>query len=87
MNASVHSLHLGKVLVRVWVDYTLSRVGRWKDAVTANIRAFHADMALSEKCMVAYGPEHNTDMLIYAANMAGLVRHLHACWLSLPKAC
>lgn len=51
----------------------MSRVGRWKDAVTANIRAFNADMALSKKCMVAYGPEHNTDMLIYAANMAGLV--------------
>jgi hypothetical protein len=51
-----------------------SRVGRWKDAVTANIRAYEADMAFTDNCMVAYGPEHNTDMLIYAANMAGLVR-------------
>ncbi len=50
------------------------RTGRWKDAVTANIRAYKADMELTKHCMVAYGPEHNTDMLIYAANMAGMVR-------------
>ncbi|CAL8468137.1 g7676 [Coccomyxa elongata] len=49
------------------------RVGRWKDAVTANIRAYKADMDYTDRCMVAYGPEHNTDMLIYAANMAGMV--------------
>lgn len=42
--------------------------------MTANIRAYGADMAYTEQCMVAYGPEHNTDMLIYAANMAGMVR-------------
>ena len=42
--------------------------------MTANIRAYKADMELTKHCMVAYGPEHNTDMLIYAANMAGMVR-------------
>ncbi len=52
---------------------TAYRVGRWKDAVTANIRAYKADMDYTDRCMVAYGPEHNTDMLIYAANMAGMV--------------
>lgn len=31
-------------------------------------------MELTKHCMVAYGPEHNTDMLIYAARMAGMVR-------------
>ena len=49
------------------------RTGRWKDAVTANVRAYKADMEFTKHCMVAYGPEHNTDMLIYAANMAGMV--------------
>lgn len=53
----------------------LLRTGRWKDAVTANIRAYEADMEFTKHCMVAYGPEHNTDMLIYAANMAGMVCH------------
>lgn len=48
--------------------------------MTANIRAYKADMELTKHCMVAYGPEHNTDMLIYAANMAGMVRpHQDAC--------
>ena len=42
--------------------------------MTANIRAYKADMELIKHCMVAYGPEHNTDMLIYAAQMAGMVR-------------
>lgn len=55
-------------------DLILPRVGRWKDAVTANIRAYEADMAYTDHCMVAYGPEHNTDMLIYAATMAGMVQ-------------
>lgn len=41
--------------------------------MTANIRAYKADMDYTDRCMVAYGPEHNTDMLIYAANMAGMV--------------
>ena len=41
--------------------------------MTANIRAYKADMELTKHCMVAYGPEHNTDMLIYAAQMAGMV--------------
>ena len=51
------------------------RMGRWKDAVTANIRAYAADVALTQHCMMPYAPEHNTDMLIYAANMGGQVRH------------
>ena len=50
------------------------RMGRWKDAVTANVRAYRADVAFTQHCLMPYAPEHNTDMLIYAANMAGMVR-------------
>ena len=53
------------------------RLGRWKDAVTANIRAYDADVAYTRHCLMSYGPEHNTDMLIYAARMAGMVRLKH----------
>ena len=52
--------------------------------MTANIRAYKADMELTKHCMVAYGPEHNTDMLIYAANMAGMVR---PCQSTFPAVC
>lgn len=51
--------------------------------MTANVRAYKADMEFTKHCMVAYGPEHNTDMLIYAANMAGMV--CRCCPLSLQS--
>lgn len=54
-------------------QWGVCRMGRWKDAVTANVRAYRADMEFTKHCMISYGPEHNTDMLIYAANMAGMV--------------
>ncbi|EIE23263.1 hypothetical protein COCSUDRAFT_47568 [Coccomyxa subellipsoidea C-169] len=52
-------------------SHTFVRIGRWADAVTANVAAWRADVADATACQSPYEPEHNTDMLIYAANMAG----------------
>ena len=48
--------------------------GRWHDAVVANVNAFNADLKLGQHCLLPYEPEHNTDMLIYAASMGGQVQ-------------
>lgn len=50
------------------------RIGRWADAVAANVAAWRADVADAAACQSPYEPEHNTDMLVYAANMVGQVR-------------
>lgn len=55
-------------------------MGRYHDAVVSNLRAYEADAALARACLVPYAIEHNADMLIYAANMAGQVRRLAASW-------
>lgn len=55
-------------------SHTFVRIGRWADAVTANVAAWRADVADAAACQSPYEPEHNTDMLVYAANMAGQVR-------------
>ena len=47
------------------------RTGRYRDAVLANVNAYNADLHFGGNCMQPYEPEHNTDMLIFAANMAG----------------
>ena len=39
----------------------------------ANQNAFQADLNDSRHCRAPYLPEHNLDMLIYAANMGGEV--------------
>jgi len=57
-------------------SHTFVRIGRWHDAVTANLAAYKADVADAQHCQSPYEPEHNTDMLVYAANMAGEVRVL-----------
>ena len=49
------------------------RVGRYRDAVQANVNAYNADLFFGQNCMKPYEPEHNTDVLIFAANMAGQV--------------
>ncbi len=54
-------------------SHTFVRIGRWADAVTANVAAWHADVADAAACQSPYEPEHNTNMLVYAANMAGQV--------------
>ncbi|BDA50251.1 hypothetical protein COCOBI_15-3800 [Coccomyxa sp. Obi] len=52
-------------------SHTFVRIGRWADAVAANVAAWRADVADAAACQSPYEPEHNTDMLVYAANMAG----------------
>lgn len=49
------------------------RLGRYHDAAVSNVKAFNADLKLAQHCMEPYEPEHNTDMLIFAASMAGQV--------------
>lgn len=50
------------------------RTGRYNDAVLANVHAYNADLFWGQNCLQPYEPEHNTDMLIFAANMAGKVK-------------
>ena len=42
----------------------------------ANVNAYNADLIFGQNCMQPYEPEHNTDMLIFAANMAGQVQFI-----------
>ena len=46
---------------------------QWHNAVVSNVNAYNSDVNDGAACMSPYEPEHNTDMLIYAANMAGEV--------------
>jgi hypothetical protein len=54
-------------------SHTFVRIGRWHDAVVSNANAHAADVADAAHCQSPYEPEHNSDMLIYAANMGGEV--------------
>ncbi|KAK9835405.1 hypothetical protein WJX81_007635 [Elliptochloris bilobata] len=47
------------------------RIGRYHDAAAANIAALAADKADSDACQAPYEPEHNAQMLVWAANLAG----------------
>ena len=58
---------------------------QWHNAVVSNVNAYNADVNDGAACMTPYEPEHNTDMLIYAANMAGEVSHHHTFPLLFPK--
>ena len=60
---------------------------QWHNAVVSNVNAYNADVNDGAACMSPYEPEHNTDMLIYAANMAGEVfcRLDQACGLDAPR--
>lgn len=54
-------------------SHTFVRLGRYHDGVMSNVRAFEADMDDSEHCRRPYLPEHNLEMLIYAATSGGEV--------------
>ncbi|KAF6261103.1 hypothetical protein COO60DRAFT_1699955 [Scenedesmus sp. NREL 46B-D3] len=49
------------------------RVGQYKRAVLANKAAYDHDLARSSHCIVPYLPEHNVNLLVYAASMAGML--------------
>jgi hypothetical protein len=47
------------------------RVGRYHDAVLVNFAAYSADAEAARTCLQSYIPEHNMQMLLFAASMAG----------------
>lgn len=52
-------------------SHTFNRVGRWGDAVRANLRAFHSDQRAADGQGFAIYPGHNLHMLLYSASMDG----------------
>ncbi len=52
-------------------SHTYNRVGRWGDAVRANIDAWHSDLKAREGKGFAIYPSHNLHMLLFAASYDG----------------
>lgn len=52
-------------------SHTWNRVGRWGDAVRANIQAWHSDLKAEINEGFAIYPSHNLHMLLFAASMDG----------------
>jgi tetratricopeptide (TPR) repeat protein len=52
-------------------SHTYNRIGRWGDAVRANIDAWHADQLAASGEGVSYGAAHNLHMLLFSASMDG----------------
>ena len=52
-------------------SHTYNRIGRWGDAVRANLAAWHTDLRAGEDLAWAIYPSHNLQMLLFAASMDG----------------
>jgi tetratricopeptide (TPR) repeat protein len=52
-------------------SHTYNRIGRWCDAVRANIQAWHSDLKSEIGEGFAIYPSHNLHMLLFAASMDG----------------
>jgi len=52
-------------------SHTYNRIGRWGDAVRANIQAWHSDQKAAYGQGFAIYPSHNLHMLLFAASMDG----------------
>ena len=52
-------------------SHTFNRVGRWGEAVRANIQAWHSDLKAEINEGFAIYPSHNLHMLLFAASMDG----------------
>lgn len=52
-------------------SHTYNRIGRWGDAVRANIQAWHSDLKAEIGEGFAIYPSHNLHMLLFAASMDG----------------
>lgn len=52
-------------------SHTYNRIGRWGDAVRANIDAWHSDLKAREGKGFAIYPSHNLHMLLFAASYDG----------------
>ena len=68
--------HLGDAIpgashIQHMPSHTYNRIGRWGDAVRANIAAWHTDLRAEEGLAWAIYPSHNLHMLLFAASMDG----------------
>ncbi|MFN1834671.1 hypothetical protein AB2B38_005360 [Balneola sp. MJW-20] len=52
-------------------SHTWNEVGRWNDAIRANIQAWHSDLKAEVGEGFAIYPSHNLHMLLFAASMDG----------------
>jgi len=52
-------------------SHTYLRIGRYHDAVSANVVAHESDEAYIHHALVPYGPAHDIAFLIYAAQLSG----------------
>jgi tetratricopeptide (TPR) repeat protein len=52
-------------------SHTFNRLGRWGDAVRANLAAWHTDLRSGTGAGFAIYPSHNLHMLLFAASMDG----------------
>ena len=52
-------------------SHTFNRIGRWGDAVRANVAAFHSDQRSATGGGFAIYPAHNLHMLLFSASMDG----------------
>ena len=68
--------HLGSAIpgashINHMPSHTYNRVGRWDEAVRANVQAWHSDLKAEVGEGFAIYPSHNLHMLLFAASMAG----------------
>jgi tetratricopeptide (TPR) repeat protein len=74
--AEVCTDYLGKSIpgashIQHMPSHTYNEVGRWGDAVRANLEAWHSDLKADYGEGFAIYPDHNLHMLLYAAAMDG----------------
>eukprot|EP00879_Flechtneria_rotunda_P024619 GHRR01026117.1.p1 GENE.GHRR01026117.1~~GHRR01026117.1.p1 ORF type:complete len:671 (+),score=198.53 GHRR01026117.1:633-2645(+) len=66
-NLGAQSGHLMHMPSHIYV-----RVGQYRQAVEANKAAYDFDLIRATQCTIPYLPEHNVQVLVYAASMAGM---------------
>ena len=74
--AEACALHLGASIpgashINHMPSHTFNRIGRWGEAVRANIEAWHTDTRAGFGEAIAISPTHNLHMLLYAASYDG----------------
>lgn len=67
-------------------SHTLVRVGQYRRAVEVNELAYKFDLNRGAQCLIPYLPEHNINMLVYAARWVAAGTHMvhmhHMHWCS-----